>query len=68
MSEPVPQTTMPPAFLRCDAPGCPDEMIMRQGGEQYCFVHAMERGNRERVTRGFPPVMIDDEGAQHVIQ
>lgn len=41
---------------------------MRLDGEQYCYRHALERGNRERVARGFPPVTIDDEGVQHVVQ
>lgn len=60
--------TTAPASLRCDSPGCPDEIMMRLDGEQYCYRHALERGNRERVARGFPPVIIDDEGVQHVVQ
>ena len=57
-----------PAPLQCDAPGCPHEMMLRLGGEQYCFAHAVERGNAERAAKGLPPVVIDDEGAMHVRQ
>lgn len=32
--------------LRCDAPNCEQEIIMRHQGEQYCWGHALERGKR----------------------
>lgn len=57
-----------PAGLRCDAPGCMEEFCIRHEGEQYCFPHAVERGNRDRAARGFPPVVFDDEGGVHVRQ
>lgn len=66
MEKPDSQTT--PPHLQCDAPGCTLEIIMIDHGEKYCYWHALEKGNQERVARGFPPVTIDDEGMQHVVQ
>lgn len=57
-----------PAGLRCDAPGCLEEFCIRHNGEQFCFTHAVERGNRERLAKGLPPVVVDDEGLLHVRQ
>lgn len=52
--------------LRCDVPGCPDEIAVRVGCEQRCFRHALERANEIRRARGLPPVTIDKEGRPHV--
>ena len=54
--------------LRCDVPGCPEEMCIRLDGEQRCYDHALERGNEIRAQRGLPPVVIDDDGGVHVRQ
>ncbi len=40
----------PPRFLRCDVPGCTDEIAVRVGDEQRCFCHAMERAREMRHT------------------
>lgn len=58
----------PAADLRCDVPGCPDEVAVRVGPEQRCSRHAMERANEIRRLHGFPPVVLDQEGVPHVCQ
>jgi uncharacterized protein YkwD len=62
------QTTTPPSSLRCDVPGCCDEIAIKIGDEQRCYSHALEKGNQIRAARGLPPVTIDNEGRMHVTQ
>ena len=53
----------PPPLLRCDVPGCHEEIAIRIGGEQRCYQHALKRGNELRASRGLPPVTVDEQGA-----
>jgi hypothetical protein len=39
---------LPPASLRCDVPGCHDEIAVRVGSEQRCYCHALERAREMR--------------------
>ena len=66
---PIPETTdFPPRQLRCDVPGCCEEIAVRVGNEQRCYIPAMERVNEVRAERGLPPVTIDEQGGVHVVQ
>ena len=58
---------LPPPFLRCDVAGCRDEIAVKLDGEQRCFRHAMERGNEIRAAGGLPPIVLDDDGAVHIV-
>jgi hypothetical protein len=55
------------AALRCDVPGCADEMCIRIGPEQRCYAHALAKGNELRAARGLPPVTFEN-GERHVVQ
>ena len=59
---------LPPAALRCDVPGCPDEVVVRVGSEKRCLTHAIARANEVRAARGRPPIYFDDEGNINVVQ
>ena len=61
-------TRMPPVALRCDVPGCPEEIAVRLGGEQRCIAHAIARANEMRAAAGLAPICFDDEGRSHVVQ
>lgn len=61
-------TTLPPRRLRCDVPGCCNEIAIKIGSEQRCYPHALERGNEMRAARGLPPVTVDETGGVHVVQ
>lgn len=56
------------AGLRCDVPGCPEEMAIRVGAEQRCFAHALERANELRRDAGKPPIGFDEDGSEYVVQ
>lgn len=58
----------PPAILRCDVPGCREEIAVKVGCEQRCYEHALEKGNEMRAARGLPPIICDEEGDTHVVQ
>ena len=60
--------TTPKAYWRCDVPGCRADWVVKRGGEQRCYEHALARGNELRAQRGLPPVTFDDEGNKHVRQ
>ncbi|EHM01190.1 hypothetical protein HMPREF9946_02194 [Acetobacteraceae bacterium AT-5844] len=49
---PANDNRLPPPFLRCDVPGCTDEIAVRVGDEQRCFCHAMERAREMRNAKG----------------
>lgn len=59
---------LPIPFLRCNVPGCREEIAVKIHGEQRCYQHAMERANEIRAARGLPPITLDDEGCAHVVQ
>lgn len=43
-----PEPIITPRALRCDAPGCRDEAVIRHAGEQYCHPHALEGSEAAR--------------------